>query len=189
MITIFHGTVKSGKSEELIRVINNYKYMNPPENILVLKPNIDTREGRVREIFSRNGGKTPCLPLYNMQEFKYLIHLHQPSTIFIDEVQFLDKSVVEHIVKTANTIDYYLSGLRTDFKGEVFQSMATLMSHADLIDEVRAMCACKNNAIYNLKVNSEGTAVDKKGNSIEIGDHYKPVCRNCFFNSKIKDTK
>jgi thymidine kinase len=73
-------------------------------------------------------------------------------------------------------------GLRTNFRGELFEPIGVLMALADEINELKTICECGAKATMNLRIDKDGKAV-REGASIEIGgnDRYVPLCRRHFF--------
>ena len=72
-------------------------------------------------------------------------------------------------------------GLRTDFRGALFEGSARLMALADALVEIKSVCACGRKATMNLRVDAEGRAV-AEGRQTEIGgnDRYVALCRRHF---------
>ena len=75
-------------------------------------------------------------------------------------------------------------GLRTDFRGELFEGSARLMAIADEIKELKTICHCGRKAIMNLRIDESGKAVTS-GEKIEIGgnDRYTALCRKHFYDA------
>ena len=76
-------------------------------------------------------------------------------------------------------------GLRTDFRGELFEGSLHLLALADNIEEIKTICHCGAKATMNMRV-INGKAV-YEGEQIIIGgnDSYIPVCRKHFKEGKI----
>jgi thymidine kinase len=72
-------------------------------------------------------------------------------------------------------------GLRSDFRGELFEGAAALLGIADSLTELKAICECGRKATMNLRVDASGRAV-KDGAQTEIGgnDRYIALCRRHF---------
>jgi thymidine kinase len=72
-------------------------------------------------------------------------------------------------------------GLRTDFKGQLFDGSAALLGLADSLVELKAMCSCGRKATMNLRIDAAGKAV-AHGAQTEIGgnDRYVALCRKHF---------
>ncbi|MBI1365272.1 MAG: thymidine kinase [Alphaproteobacteria bacterium] len=106
------------------------------------------------------------------------------ACVFVDEAQFLRK---KHVLELAAVVDQLAIpvlcyGLRTDFRGDLFEGSQWLLALADEISELKTICACGAKATMNLRVDRNGRAV-REGEKIEIGgdDRYTTLCRRHFF--------
>ena len=104
--------------------------------------------------------------------------------MLVDEAQFLTRAHVLHLCRIADElgIPVLCYGLRTDFRGELFEGSAALLALADTLDELKAVCECGRKATMNLRVDGDGHAV-AAGAQTEIGgnDRYVALCRRHFF--------
>lgn len=166
MLTVYHGVVKSGKSEELIRIINNFRYNMPHLKLYIGKPKIDDRDGMGQFIASRNGTSVPLTTGITMQE---------ADVIFIDECQFLNQEEVDGlVVMSLQGKDVYVCGLRNSHLGKPFTSTSYLMGLADHIREVITLCCCKSKATRNIYT---GAPISSE---IEVGNNFMGVCSSCY---------
>lgn len=181
MLTVYYGTVKSGKSEELIRIYNNYKYEMPEKKLVVMKPFLDTREDSLNKVATRNNSYIFCD--YNLTEsddIKILVERANAEVVFIDEAQFLTaRQVADLTILAMAGLEIYCTMIRTDFMSEPFPSACLLLAQADHVREVICLCKCGKKATRNLRLDKAGNAVFK-GASVQIGHNYKPVCSTCF---------
>lgn len=111
-------------------------------------------------------------------------HASQPlSCVLVDEAQFLTRAQVLALAGVCDgpRIPVLAYGLRTDFRGELFEGSAHLLAIADVLVEIKAICACGAKATMNLRVDSGGTPV-REGAQIGIGgnDRYVALCRRHF---------
>jgi thymidine kinase len=94
---------------------------------------------------------------------------------------------VEELTKTVDHlgIPVLTYGIRTDFKGEVFEGSKFLMAWADEIREIKTICHCGKKATMNARVSSSGVK-ETAGEQIEIGgnERYISLCRKCFTNGE-----
>lgn len=192
-----HSTMVGGKSTNLITTAHNYRVENE-DYIVVMKPKVDTKAND--NIISRVSDNLVLKADYLITEGKSITHYirlqmieafskHNTkiACILVDEAQFLTKKQVEELVYIANVIGIptICYGLRTDFKGELFEGSKWLMAWAQKIEEMqtRPMSAIghKNKkATMNLrKINGKPVF---EGEQIEIdnGDkvEYLPVTMN-----------
>lgn len=182
-----YGTMKSGKSIDVIRAYDSYEKSN--RKAIVMKPEIDTRDiGVVR---TRKGYEIDAITIptdISILDFDLLLIevTRNCSAIIIDEAQFLTRHqvyVLSDIVDSEN-IPVLCYGLKTDFRGNLFEGSKALLEIADNIEEIKTVCQfCSKKAVMNLRVKQVG---DKQipvftGETIEIGDEeYIQTCRKCY---------
>jgi len=73
-------------------------------------------------------------------------------------------------------------GIRTDFRGELFEGSATLLAIADNLIELKTVCSeCSRKATMVVRLNEKGE-VQTHGEQVQLGgnDVYKVVCRKHF---------
>jgi thymidine kinase len=106
------------------------------------------------------------------------------ACVFVDEAHMMDKAHVYQLARVVDdlSIPVMCYGLRSSFKGELFESTAALLALADEINELKTICFCGAKATMNLRIDGQGRAV-REGATIEIGgdDRYTPLCRKHFF--------
>ena len=106
------------------------------------------------------------------------------SCILIDESQFLTKQQVHQLGEIADKMNFPVMcyGIRTDFRGELFEGSSSLLGLADNLIELKTICSvCARKATMVVRLDSEGKVVTE-GSKIKIGgnDIYKVVCRKHF---------
>lgn len=177
-----HGVMSSGKSALLCQ--KNYQFSEAGYNVLVLKPSLDTRDGKVT---SRIGLSVECLIIEEGQlpsdvvtdfidhEDKY------PDIILVDEAQFLNGEQVEDLARIAHNADIMVMafGLKCDFEGKLFEGTQHLFALANRSDELAAMCDCGRKATMHIRLTNQTEQV-------VCGDMdiYKSVCTKCFLEHK-----
>jgi thymidine kinase len=99
------------------------------------------------------------------------------DVVGIDEAQFFDNSLVEVCEKLANNGKrVVIAGLDLDFEANPFEPMPALMSIAEFVTKVHAICAlCGNiaNFSYRLSTDTEKVKLGEK-------ESYEARCRTCF---------
>jgi thymidine kinase len=107
-------------------------------------------------------------------------HVH---CVLVDEAQFLARAQVLQLAEVCDELDIPVLayGLRTDFRGNLFDGSATLLALADKLVELKAICECGRKATMNLRIDQDGFAV-AAGAQTEIGgnDRYVALCRRHF---------
>lgn len=185
------GTMGSGKSRDLRRV--TFNYIERGMNILTFKPILDTRDG-VKDCFitSRDGDKIEADWIFQkdniFQLVKETIEDKKISAVIIDEVQFLTELQIEQLqdIVLELNIPVLAYGLKTDFQGFLFPSIARLLALADDVEEIRSICWCGKRATQNARIINN--KVTKDGNLIQIGgnESYIALCNKHFKNGKLK---
>jgi thymidine kinase len=103
--------------------------------------------------------------------------------VLVDEAQFLSKAQVWQITDVVDVlgIPVLAYGLRTDFRGELFEGSQYLLAWADNLVEIKTICHTGRKATMVVRVDDEGRAVTA-GPQVEIGgnERYVSVSRAEF---------
>ena len=119
-----YASMNAGKSANLLTAAHNYKERGM--GTLILKPAIDTRDSAT-EVTSRIGlrheANTVDESIDILEFFKWAQTQRDIHCVFVDEAQFL---TTEHVIQLCKIVDLYdvpvmAYGLRTDFRGELFE--------------------------------------------------------------------
>src|SRR5699024_3574401 len=136
-VEVICGSMFSGKSEELIRRIRRANYGKL--TVKVFKPAIDDRYSQ-ESIVSHNGASFIAYPIQKSADIFSKLN-KQVDVVGIDEVQFFDEQIVQVVDSLANQgIRVIVAGLDTDFRGEPFGPMPKLMSLAESVTKLNAIC-------------------------------------------------
>ncbi len=181
------GTMAAGKSLELLKTADTYERSG--RTVLVFKPNIDTRYGdnRVESRIGIGRDAIPICPIRGAGTVLAKAIIEKPDVILIDESQFLTRYCIEGIALTVvdkKDIPVIFYGLKTNFKGELFDGSAALLALADDVTEIKGICQyCDRKAIMNLRlVDGKPT---RQGAEVLIGDEeYRSVCRKHYYNQE-----
>ena len=177
-IEVISGCMFAGKTEELIRRINVLSYAK--QNIIVFKPKIDNRYSD-SEIVSHSGAKVPCLVVEKAQDILKKIEA-DTEVVAIDEVQFFDKDIVEVCEYLADKgIRVMVAGLDKDFRGESFGVMPELLTRAEFVTKLTAVCAkCGAPATRTQRlVNGKPAGFEDPIVMVGADESYEPRCRHC----------
>lgn len=185
-IHFFYSTMNAGKSTALLQSNHNY-LENRMETILFIpKADADKNNGFIE---SRIGLKAKAVVVDSEFNFYDYVKEHLSTSlhcILIDEVQFLNKSQVHQIGKVTDELNIpaMCYGIRTDFRGELFEGSKYLLALADNLIELKTVCSqCPSKATMVVRLNSSGE-VQTEGQKIQIGGNetYQVVCRKHFRN-------
>jgi len=136
-IEVITGSMFCGKTEETIRRLRRATIAK--QKVQVFKPKIDVRysDGKVT---SHDGHNYDATPIQESREI--LDGLDEDTTVVaIDEAQFFDEGVIDICQELAgNGVRVIVAGLDTDFRGEPFGPMPILMSKAEKVDKLHAIC-------------------------------------------------
>ena len=180
----FYSTMNAGKSTSLLQSNHNYKE-NGLDTIIFL-PN-ETSKLSKGQIVSRIGLKAKAVIANKEFNFLNYIKLNKTehlSCILIDEAQFLSKEQVRQLGQVADKLNYPVMcyGIRTDFRGELFEGSAELLALADNLIELKTICSlCSRKATMVVRKDENGKIVTE-GSKIVVGgnDIYMPVCRKHY---------
>lgn len=189
-----YGTMGSAKTAMLLTTAYNFEERGM--SYLCMKPSIDTREKK-NVIRSRIGIERECQWIYRDTDLYTMISElvakgADPDWILVDEAQFLLAEQVDQLAFIVDKfgINVICYGLRTDFRTNLFEGSRRLFEIADTIDEVKSTCNCGRKTIVNARIDSRGEIITE-GDQVEIGgnDRYVSVCRNCWRNKKIEQSR
>jgi thymidine kinase len=177
-IEVISGPMFAGKTEELLRRVKRLEYAR--KNIVVFKPLMDNRysEG---EVVSHNNNRTKSVNISRAIDiFKYIDK--STDVVAIDEVQFLDEEAVHIIEYLANQKKRVIvSGLDRDFRGEPFSFMPKLLSLAEYVTKLTAICVkCGSPATRTQRiVNGKPAKYNDPIVLIGAEESYEARCRCC----------
>jgi thymidine kinase len=176
-VEVICGSMFSGKSEELIRRVRRTQFAK--QEIAVYKPKLDNRYSD-ESVVSHNG--TSVIAKAVEGSAVILEDLNpQVDVVAIDEVQFFDEGIVEVVQKLANSgYRVIIAGLDQDFRGEPFGPMPKLMSIAEQVTKLQAVCAvCGSPASRTQRlINGEPAGYDDPVILVGASEAYEPRCRH-----------
>ena len=176
-----YSAMNAGKSTILLQASHNYRERGMRTVLFTASHYAEYEDGRI----SSRLGVAADAELFTADDdlFDWIGRLHgegQPiSCIFIDEAQFLSKDQVWQLARVADRlgIPVMCYGLRTDFRGELFEGSAELLAIADDLREVRTICHCGKKATMVLRKDATGEAA-LDGDTVQVEkDVYVSLCR------------
>lgn len=171
-IEVICGSMFSGKTEELIRRLKRAEFAN--QKVEIFKPAIDIRYSQ-DEVVSHDAHTILSTPVDSASSI--LLLTGDVEVVGIDEAQFFDDSIVDVCQQLANRgVRVICAGLDMDYLGKPFGPMPALLSVAEYVTKVHAICVkCGNIANHSHRLSASNKLV-------ELGekDIYEPICRHCF---------
>jgi len=179
-LEVICGSMFSGKTEELIRRLN--RALIAKQSVEIFKPKIDARYHQ-EHVVSHDDKTIRSTAVEFAQDI--LLFSGNCEEVGIDEVQFFDDQIVEVCNALANSGKRVIvAGLDMDFKGLPFGPMPKLLSIAEYVTKVQAICVqCGNLASFSFRIQDESSTV-----LVGEKDAYEARCRSCF-NQGMQDKK
>lgn len=176
-LEVISGCMFSGKTEELIVRIRSAYLAN--FKVLVIKPAIDNRYSE-KEVVSHNGTKILAIPIKKAITILDVVE-EDIQAVAIDEVQFLDKEIIDVVQELVNRGTYVIvSGLDLDFMGKPFGSVPSLMALADRVTKFQAICSsCGSPANRTQRLDNGKATKDESIILVGSSELYEPRCRQC----------
>ena len=136
-VEVICGSMFSGKTDELIRRLRRATIAR--QRVQVFKPAIDVRYA-VEKVTSHAGSDYAALPVSCAADIR--ARLDQDATVVaVDEAQFFDPEIIPVVDElAAQGLRVIVAGLDTDFRGEPFGPMPVLISKAEEVEKLRAIC-------------------------------------------------
>ena len=171
-IEIIAGGMFSGKSEELIRRLR--RAVIARQRVQVFKPSLDDRFS-LEEVVSRDDRRLKATPVSSSDQLLARVELGV-QVVGIDEIQFFDDGIVDVAMQLADAgIRVIAAGLDQDYSRKPFGPMPALLSVAEVVSKMHAVCVrCGGSAHYSQRIAGGESQV-------EVGDtSYEARCRACF---------
>lgn len=172
-IEVIAGSMFSGKTEELIRRLKRAEIAK--QKVEIFKPRIEIRYSE-EEVVSHDDNSILSTPVDSATNI--LLLANEVEVVGIDEAQFFDEGLVEVCNQLAyKGVRVIVAGLDMDYRGMPFGPMPSLMSIAEYVTKVHAICVrCGSLAQYTHRLSED----DKL---IVLGetDIYEPLCRVCYY--------
>lgn len=183
----YYSAMNAGKTTTLLQ--SAYNYHERGMRTLILTPALDNRFGD-GVVASRIGLKANARRFGAEENLLALVQADQAARgplhcVFVDEAQFLTKAQAWQLSDVVDKLDVPVLayGLRTDFRGELFEGSRYLLAWADKLEEIKTICHTGRKATMVVRVDEHGRAVTD-GPQVEIGgnDRYVSVSRAEFKN-------
>ncbi len=176
---VIAGSMFSGKTEELLRRIRRATIAR--KRVQVFKSHLDDRYAGAWAVSSHDRRVFDAVPVDSAAQIRLRLD-PMAQVIAIDEAQFLDGGIIEIATSLADRgRRVILAGIDTDFRGEPFGAMPHLMSIAEVVDKLHAICVlCGSPASRNQRLIG-GKPAPYESPTIMVGaaDSYEARCRAC----------
>jgi thymidine kinase len=181
----YYSAMNAGKTTTLLQSAHNYRERGM--RVALLTPRLDHRAG-TGVVASRIGLQAEATAFEHDTDLQKLIEQDiarhgKLGCVLVDEAQFLSKAQVWQLSEVVDElrIPVLCYGLRTDFRGELFEGSQYLLAWADEMQEIKTICHSGKKATMTVRVDANGFAV-QDGPQVEIGgnDRYVSVSRAEF---------
>lgn len=179
-IEVVTGCMFSGKTEEVIRRLERAEIAG--QGVKVFKPEIDDRYGE-GEIGSHRGSQWSAeLVTTDEEGINDIREKAEGDVIAIDEANFFEKELTEICQELADHgYRVIVSGTDQTYRGEPFEPVPQLISVAEYVDKLRAIChQCGEPATRNQRlIDGEPAHVDEPTIVVGANEKYEARCRDC----------
>lgn len=185
-IEVVAGVMFSGKTEELMRRVR--RAIIARKRVQVFKSHLDSRYAGIFTVSSHDGRSVEAVPVDSSVQISQRID-PTAQVVAIDEAQFLDGGIVGVATSLASRgRRVVVAGLDTDFRGEPFGPMPQLMSIAEVVDKLHAICVLCGAPATRTQRLIEGEPAAWDSPTIMVGgrEAYEARCRACHV-VRLKD--
>ncbi len=181
----YYSAMNAGKTTTLLQSAHNYSERGM--RVAIFTPKLDHRAGS-GTVASRIGLQAQGVAFERGDDLDTLIRADiaaqgKLDCVLVDEAQFLTKAQVWQLSEVVDelAIPVLCYGLRTDFRGELFEGSQYLLAWADELTEIKTICHTGKKATMTVRVDERGRAL-QAGPQVEIGgnERYVSVSRAEF---------
>ena len=176
-LEVICGPMFSGKSEEMIRRLRRAEIAG--QRVVIFKPRIDDRFDAT-DVVSHAGARMRAIPVSSVAELS--ARVQSSEVVGIDEVQFFEPAIVSTALELADRgLRVVVAGLDQDFRRLPFGPIPDLLSHAEFVDKLQAVChRCGGPATTTQRL-VDGKPAPYSGETVVVGaaEQYEARCRGC----------
>jgi thymidine kinase len=172
-IEVITGGMFSGKSEELLRRLR--RAVIARQKVQVFKPRVDARHDPER-LVTRDQREVAAKAVADSAELRRSLEAGV-DVVGIDEAQFFDDGLARLVSDLADRgVRVLVAGLDQDYLRRPFGPMPSIMSLAEYVDKMHAVCVrCGAPAHYSQRIAGGGDQVQ-----VGDADFYEARCRRCY---------
>ncbi len=173
----YYSAMNAGKTTALLQ--SSYNYRERGLATMILTPAIDDRRS-VGVVASRIGLEAEAHAFTEGDDLLAAISQRAVEEslrcVLVDEAQFLTRAQVHQLTDVVDELEIPVLayGLRTDFKGELFEGSQYLLAWADELRELKTICHSGRKATMVVRVDENGRALTQ-GSQIEIGGNERYI--------------
>lgn len=175
-LEVITGPMFCGKTDEMLRRLR--RAIIAKQKIQVFKPGFDVRYSN-EKVTSHAGNEYDACPIENITEILVLL-LDDVTLVAIDEAQFFGEEIITVVQDLVDKgIRVIVGGLDMDFRGIPFGQMPMLLSQAEVVDKLHAICmVCGEQATRTQRlVNGEPAYFDDPIIIVGASEMYEARCR------------
>ena len=181
----YYSAMNAGKTTTLLQSAHNYRERGM--RVAIMTPRLDHRDGS-GTVASRIGLRADGTAFDRGDDLERMVRTsidnHGPlHCVLVDEAQFLTRTQVWQLTEIVDQlhVPVLCYGLRTDFRGELFEGSQYLLAWADEMQEIKTICHTGSKATMTVRVDARGRAL-QDGPQVEIGgnERYVSVSRAEF---------
>ena len=177
-IEVICGCMFSGKTEELIRRLKRATFAK--QKVQIFKHSFDTRYDELC-ITTHYGLKLPTITCLTAGDIMKALD-NKIQVVGIDEMQFYGNDIIPAIEEIASQdIRVIISGLDMDFRGEPFGAMPQLLTLAEKVDKLSAICSICGEPATRTQRLLDGHPAPYDSEVVSVGsvEKYEARCRKC----------
>lgn len=174
----YYSAMNAGKTTTLLQSAHNYHERGM--RTLILTPKLDNRYGE-GVVASRIGLSARGRVFERDEDLLDIVRRDIEANgalhcVLVDESQFLSRRQVWELSEVVDQLDVPVLayGLRTDFRGELFEGSQYLLAWADSLSEIKTICHTGRKATMVVRVDEHGRAITD-GPQVEIGGNERYV--------------
>ncbi|MFD6137911.1 thymidine kinase [Isoptericola sp. NPDC060257] len=177
-LEVIAGPMFAGKTEELVRRVHRAQVAR--RGVLVVAHELDTRSGPGR-VASHSGQEMPSRSVRDAEEIPGLV-AEGTELVAVDEAQFFGPDLVDVVTALADAgLVVVVAGLSVTFDGRAFAPLPELMSVAESVTKLTAVCAvCGRDAAFHVRLEAtpaDDDALAPTSGHVGGSESYEARCR------------